>query len=96
MSQVVYAYVRKLKNPHGVCACAYMRDQLTQAAARTRIYCPTLVQLASLAPHNTVIPRVVGQCSTVQVTARQRSEAEPSGIPLNRAGVQARGLLERG
>jgi len=21
MSKVVYAYVRKLKNPHGVCAC---------------------------------------------------------------------------
>ena len=56
--------------------------------------CPTRVQLAPLAPTTPVIPVVLGQCSTVQKTARQWWASAASG-QLNRAGAYARGYLER-
>ncbi len=62
MSEVVYAYVRKLKNPLGGCARTHTRS--INAGV-----CPTRVHLASLGTNNPVIAVVLQQCSTVQETA---------------------------
>ena len=57
--------------------------------------CPTRVQLAALAPPKPVIARVLTICSAVKETVPQRERAVGERIPLNRAGMQARGYLER-
>ena len=57
--------------------------------------CPTRVPLAPLAPPNTVIAMVLNDCSTVQETALLVERAVGERIQLNRAGMQARGYLER-
>jgi hypothetical protein len=53
------------------------------------------VQLAPLAPPMPVIARVLPFCRAVQETVLQRERAVGERIPLNRAGIQARGYLER-
>ena len=57
--------------------------------------CPTRVQLATLAPPKPVIARVLPFCRAVQETVLQEERGGAERIPLNRAGTQARGLLER-
>ena len=53
------------------------------------------VQLASLAPPNPVIAMVLTVCSTVKETALLVERGVAERIQLNRAGMQARGYLER-
>jgi len=53
------------------------------------------VQLAPLAPPMPVIARVLPFCRAVQETVLQGERGGAERIPLNRAGIQARGLLER-
>ena len=72
---------------------------VSKTQARTRSInagaCPMRVQLASLAPPTLVIARVLPFCRAVQETVLQRERAVGERIPLNRAGMQARGYLER-
>ena len=57
--------------------------------------CPMRVQTARFARSNRVIPMVFRVCSTVQETAPLVVASRRRAVPVNRAGAQARGYLER-